>query len=158
MAISHCYWHLEWSRMAISHCYWHLVVKNGNFTLLLTTSGQRMAISHCYWHLFWSRMAISHCYWHLEWSRMAISHCYWHLLVKNGNFTLLLTSSSKEWQLADLSQDLPADLPPNASWDIYYRMYLAAILYSARKGGNFLLFLNNEGSKQSVSMVQSCQM
>ena len=48
--------------------------------------------------------------------------------------------------------------PPNASWDIYYGMYLAAILDSARKGGNFLLFLNNKDSKQSVSMVQSCQM
>ena len=33
---------------------------------------------------------------------MAISHCYWHLLVKNGNFSLLLTSSGQEWQLADL--------------------------------------------------------
>ena len=32
--------------------------------------------------------------------------------------------------------------PPNASWDIYYGMYLAAILHSATKGQNFLLFLN----------------
>ena len=29
-----------WSRMAIYHCYWPEVVKNGNFTLLLTSSGQ----------------------------------------------------------------------------------------------------------------------
>ena len=43
---------------------------NRTFTLLLTFSGQRMAISHC----------------------------YWHLVVKNGNFTLLLTSSDQEWQ------------------------------------------------------------
>ena len=63
--------------------------------------------------------------------------------MKNGNFTLLLMSSGQEWQLADLPQDLPADLPPNSSWDIYYGMYFEAILYSARKGGNFLLFLNN---------------
>ena len=34
----------------------------------------------------------------IYWSRMAISHCYWHLVVKNGNFTLLLTSSGHEWQ------------------------------------------------------------
>ena len=33
--------------------------------------------------------------------------------------------------------------PPNASWDIYYGMYLAAILDSSRKGGNFFVFLNN---------------
>ena len=96
MAISQCYWHssgqewplniatgiLEW-RMAMSHCYWHLQVKNGNFTLQLTSSG-------------------------LEWkfhttndthrSRMKILHCYWHLLVKNANFRLLLTSTGHEWQ------------------------------------------------------------
>ena len=58
---------------------------------------------------------------------MAISHCYWHLVVRNGNFTLLLTSSGQEWQLADI--------PPNASWDIYYGMYLAAILDSQEKVG-----------------------
>ena len=32
---------------------------------------------------------------------------------------------------------------PKVSWDIYYGIYLAATLDSARKGGNFLLFLNN---------------
>ena len=41
----------------------------------------------------------------IQWSRMAIPHSYhWmlvenlHLVVKNGNFTLLLTSSGQEWQ------------------------------------------------------------
>ena len=29
---------------------------------------------------------------------MAILHCYLQLVVKNGNFTLLLTSSGQEWQ------------------------------------------------------------
>ena len=29
---------------------------------------------------------------------MAISHWYTHLIVRNGNFTLLLTSSCQEWQ------------------------------------------------------------
>ena len=50
---------------------------------------------------------------------------YWCLVVKNGNFTLLLTSCGQEWQLADLLADQPplvltssgqewqlADLPP----------------------------------------------
>ena len=32
---------------------------------------------------------------------------------------------------------------PNASWHIYGGIDLAAILDSSRKGGNFLLFLNN---------------
>ena len=36
-----------------------------------------------------------------------------------------------------------AHLTTNASWNIYYGMYLAAILDSSKKGGNFLLFLNN---------------
>ena len=73
-------------------------------------------------------------------------------------YPLLLTSA---WpNLADLPQINWADLPPytNALWDIYYVMYLAAILDSSRKGGNFLLLLNNLSSKQSVSTVESCQM
>ena len=39
--------------------------------------------------------------------------------------------------------DFGRSTPPNASWDIYYGMYLAAILDSLIKGGNFHLFLNN---------------
>ena len=57
--------------MAISHCYWHLVVKNGNFTQLLISSGQE-------WQF--------HIATDVQWSRMAILH-------------LLLTSSGQEWQL-----------------------------------------------------------
>ena len=54
---------------------WHtatdnLVVKNGNFTLLMTSTGQE-----CQFHTATD-----------------------HLVVKNGNFTLLLTSSGQEWQ------------------------------------------------------------
>ena len=55
----------------------------GNFTLLLTCSGQE-------WQF--------HIATDILWSRMAISHCYWHIVVKNGNFTLLLTSCGQEWQ------------------------------------------------------------
>ena len=69
--------------MAISHCYLHLVAKNGNFTLLLISSGKE-------WQF--------HTATDILWSRMAFSHCYLHLVVKNGNFTLLLTSSGQEWQ------------------------------------------------------------
>ena len=123
LAISHCYWHIvvkfvRWSFfiwwtpqyqcrdalntstknvpgeptladgpptcwMAILHCYWHLVVKNGNFTFLLTSIGQEWE-----YHIATG----------ILWSRIAISHCYWHLVVKNGNFTLLLTWSGQQWQ------------------------------------------------------------
>ena len=34
--------HIKWSRMPISDYYLHLLVKNGNFTLLLTSNGQVM--------------------------------------------------------------------------------------------------------------------
>ena len=64
-------------------CYWHLVVKNGNFTLLLTPSGQE-------WQFHISTDIL--------WSTMAISLFYWHLVVKNGYFTFILTSSGQEWQ------------------------------------------------------------
>ena len=56
--------------MAISHGYSHLVVKNGYFTWLLTSSTQ-------------------------EWQFHNATDI---LMVKNGNFTLLLTSSGQEWQ------------------------------------------------------------
>ena len=69
--------------MAISHVYWHLVVKNGNFILLMTSSGQEWQF-----HMSTDRQL----------SRMAIAHIYWHLVVKNGNFLLLLTCSGQEWQ------------------------------------------------------------
>ena len=34
----------------------------------------------------------------IYWSSMEISHCYWHLVVKNGNFTLLQTSTGQAWK------------------------------------------------------------
>ena len=61
-----------------------------------------------------------------------------HLMVKNGNLRFLLS----EFILADQLADLPTP-KCNASWDVYYGMYLAAIVDSSRKGGNLLLFLNN---------------
>ena len=83
--------------MEISHCYWHLVVKNGNFTLLLDIWWSGMAFSIYYWHLVVmnANFSLLLTFW---WSRMAISHCYWHLVVKNANFTVLLISSGQEWQ------------------------------------------------------------
>ena len=64
--------------MAVSHSHRHLVVRNGNFILLLTSSDQ-------------------------EWQ-----------------FTLLLTSSGRKWQLADIPLHLLADLlPPQVHQGIY---------------------------------------
>ena len=93
--------------MAISHCYWHLMVKNGNFTFLLISIGQHgnftfilpysgqngnfTLLLTCHSGQHWQFHIAADIYW----SRMAISHCYWHLVVKNGNFTLLLTSTGQ---------------------------------------------------------------
>ena len=59
------------------------MVKNGNFTLLLTSSGQE-------WQF--------HNPTDINWSQMVISHCYQHLVVNNDNFTLLMTASGQQWQ------------------------------------------------------------
>ena len=60
--------------LVMDHCYWCLLVKNGNFTLLLTSSGQ-------------------------EWQFHIGTG---HLAVKNGNFTFLLTSCGQAWQFTHL--------------------------------------------------------
>ena len=95
--------------MAIWHGYWHQVVKNANFTLLLTAGGQEWQLNiatdiqcqewqfHIATDIYWSTMAISHCYWASsgqEWQ----FHIATSSVVKNGNFTLLLTSSGQQWQ------------------------------------------------------------
>ena len=124
-----CQWEPIQNRQE-NYVNWYLVVKNGNVTLLLTSSGQewqfdiatdiqwwRMAIWHCYWHLVVKNgnltllLTSSHEEWQfdiatdIQWWRMAIWHCYWHLVVKNGNLTLLLTSSHEEWQF-DIATDI----------------------------------------------------
>ena len=71
----------------------------------------------------------------------------------------VLTSSGQEWQFQVSYKQINWQIYPlNALWDIYYGMYLASILDSSRKGENFLLFLNNLSGKQSVNIVESCQM
>ena len=59
------------------------MIKIGNFTFLLTSSGQE-----------WQFNILADIYW----LGMAISHCYWHLVVNNGSLTYLLKSSGQEWQ------------------------------------------------------------
>ena len=85
-----------WSMMNISHCYWHVVVKDGNFILILASSitiGNFTLILISIGQEWQFHIATD-----IQWSQMAISHCYWHIVVKNGNITLLLTYSSQEWQ------------------------------------------------------------
>ena len=73
---------------------------------------------------------------------MAIIYCYWHLVVKHGNFTLLLTSNSQQWQFHPFNtirgqSDLftvqcchwhsKADIPPSqhyqrTEWSLYCSM------------------------------------
>ena len=73
------------------------------------------------------------------------------------------------WQIypSQLSIDALNTITPNlADLPSLVQCILGYILWdvfdshfdSSRKGGNFLLFLHNEGSNQSVSIVESCQM
>ena len=122
--------------MAISHCYWHLVVKNSNWHIChqiyppLTSSGEEwqmadmpaglppiLSSSGPEWQF--------HTATDIQWSRMAITHCYWHLVVKNGNFILLLTSSGQKWQSADIPLDLLADLSPK----MHHRIYIMGCIW-----------------------------
>ena len=59
------------------------MVENGNFTLLLTSSGQE-------WQF--------HIATDVKWSRMAISHLLLTCSCQKLQFTLLLTYSGQEWQ------------------------------------------------------------
>ena len=59
----------------------------------------------------------------------------WHLVVKNDNMTFLLLELICADQLADLSPS--RGIYCKTSWDVYYGMYLAAIVDSSKKGGNF---------------------
>ena len=132
MALSHCYWHLvvkngnfpllltSTQELAISHCYdiwWSRMAIS-----YYTSRWSRMSISHCYfttssqeWQFdistdISSRMAISHCYCHCS-SNGEISHCYWHLVVKNGNFPLLLTSRWSRIAISHCYRHLVVKLP-----------------------------------------------
>ena len=144
MAILKCYWYPAWLRMEISHCYPYQVdhewqfhtatdiwwssnvnYQNGNFTLLLTSSG----------------------------SIMPILHCYWHLVIKNINFTFLLTSSGQGWQLAEWKFDIATDIycsdngnfilllkSTGSGWQFHIATDMLVI-----KNGNFTLLLTSSG-------------
>ena len=170
--------------MAISHCYWHLVVKNGNFTLLLTSSGQEWQLADlpkiyqqiyppmhhgiyimgCIWQpccILQEKVGIS-CYFEiisvvnnqLAWYSHVKCNPPWH--PQHPQNTTKNSKTPPTWQLqistmmAHICQVsyvillwklILADLP--LSPQMHHGMYLAAILDSSRKGGNFLLFLNN---------------
>ena len=70
--------------MTISHCYGNVVVNNGNFTLLLISSGQE-------WQFLKLLMTSSG-------QERQLHIVTGMLVVNNGNFTLLLTASGQQWQ------------------------------------------------------------
>ena len=162
MTISLCYWHLlvkngNWtlvltssgqqynfsllqtsrqSRMAISHWYWHLVVRNGNFTLVLTSSGQEWQF-----HIVTDILVVKIGTYTLvtdilQWSEMAISHCNWHLLVKNGKWTLVLTSSGQQYNFSLLQTSSSQEMAIS-HW--YWHLVV--------RNGNFTLLLTSSGQE-----------
>ena len=149
MAISYCYWpssgqewhfqiapHISWRRWALSHSLWHLVIKNGSFTLLLTSSGQEwqshIATDHLvvkngiFKLLLTSLVVVKNGQFHIP---------YWHLVVKNGSFILLLTSSGQEWLF-----HIAISSRGNCYWHLVSRM---AISYQEDKNGNFILLTSS---------------
>ena len=60
---------------------------------------------------------------------MAISHCYWHLVVKNGNFSLLLTSHDKEWQF-HIATDIATEISTMRAYIflVYYVILLLKLI------------------------------
>ena len=146
--------------MAISHCYWHLVVKNGHFTLLLTSSGEEWQFHIATdnqvkeWQFYiatdiqWSRIVISHCSWHLV-VQMAISHCYWDLVVKNVNFTLQLTSSGQEWPFHTATDIQWSKMAiSHWNWHLAVRMSISHNYWHLEvENGNFTLLLTSSGEE-----------
>ena len=63
-------------------------------------------------------------------------------MVKDGDTTFLLLELILADQMADQPPLPSSGIQCKASWDVYYGMYLAAIVDSLQKGGNLLLFLN----------------
>ena len=148
---------IQWSKMAISHYYRHLVVKNGNFTLLLTSNGQERQftlLKKCSGQEWQFHIATD-----IQWSIMAISHYYRHLVVKNGNFTLLLTSNGQEWQFTLLQkcsgQEWQFHIATDIQWSImaishYYRHLVV-------KNGNFTLLLTSNGQEWQFTLLKKMQ-
>ena len=139
--------------MEISHCYWHLVVKNGYFTLLLTSSGQEWQFhitTNISWSRNWNSTFLSldvirklkssgqewqfHIATDIWWRRWTISHCYWHLVVKNWNFTFILTSSGEDGQFHIATDILSSRM---AISHCYWHLVI--------KNGNLTLLLTSSG-------------
>ena len=125
---------------------------------------QGIYIMGCIWQPFWNlqvKVGISFYFWiiRLVNSQLAL---YSHVRCISPNTPKILPHDNyifELWQLQSstmiahivqvsyvilLLKLILSDLPPKCTMEyIYYGMYLAAILDSSRKGGNFLLFLNN---------------
>ena len=126
--------------MAISYCYWQLVVKNGNYILLLTSSFS-FATTHKNGDL---HLVVK--------NGNTFLHCYWHLIVKNGNCTWLLTSSDQELQFYISGQERQfhiANATNGEEWqvhmstDIYKNDYFSYMV----KNGNCTLLLTCSGQE-----------
>ena len=143
MAISHLD---TWSRMAIQHCYWYLVVKNGKFTLLLTSTGQE-------WQFHIALISSGE-----EWQLHTATDIY---MVKNDNCTLLMTPScywhcydtySQEWQFHTAIDTYRSRM---AHFDII-EYWCSSLL----KNGNFTLLLvvknGNYASSGQVMAISHC--
>ena len=113
--------------MVISHCYWHLVVKNCNFTLLLTILWSRMAIGSstprsasrstlqmhhgiyimgCIWQPFCilqEKVGISCYFWII---RIVNSQLAWYSHVRCSPLNTAQTPPTWQWQISTMRADI----------------------------------------------------
>ena len=164
MAISHCYWHLvvknaNWQIYCQMH---HGIYIMGCFWWPFWILQEKVGISLYFWIIRLANSTVSICTvmsdvtppLKLSWlpqnlPQMTITNLNYegsylpgvicNIFVKGniGRWTPQTNPKLGRWTYFGWWK------PPNASWDIYYGMYLATMLDSSRKGGNFLLFLNN---------------
>ena len=82
----------------LEYCYTKLARQTyiDQWTQLVLTSGGQDVFKFGRYTPISAGRSTCHQYWYLE-VKNAISYCNWYLVVTNGNFTFLLTSSGQEW-------------------------------------------------------------
>ena len=139
--------------MAISHCYWHLVVKNGNFTLLQTSSGQEWQFPMANGPPKWIKNRwLQYCYTKLgrqtffgQWT----CNWYWHLVVKMCSNLVRYTPRSagrstcqQYWHLVVKNGNFTF-LLTSSSQQMQFHIYWYVVV----KNGNFTLLLTSSGQE-----------
>ena len=119
-----------------------IVVKNGNFTFLLTSSGQAMAISHFYWHLVVKNGNFLHFYWDLV-IKNGQSDMAWHLVQCIVTLRHLV---SQEWQFPPPHSTLSEDRVISSLFNVVIET----------QGQIYLPWVNSSKGQSDLFTIQCC--